>query len=835
MAKHSDLFRYLWLALFLGFFVCCCQVGPDADNPRSPSLTASFTYSPASPLADQAVQFTDTSTGSPTSWQWSFGDGETSTSRNPAHTFSIAGAYTVKLTVANASGSKNVSKTITVVSGLAASFTYSPSSPLAGQAVQFTDTSTGAPTAWQWNFGDGSTSTARNPSHVFDGTATYTVTLRVSNNSGSKSTTRMINVLPASTLIVSFTYSPSSPNPGQAVQFTDTSTGAPTSWQWDFGDGATGNVRNPSHVFSTAASYTVTLTLRNDTDSNSASRTINVMPAITLIPPFRLIDWSNAGVWYNGVKGIPTYPVGIDLTGLSSYGGYALDKTGAVDSTEAINAAMTACPTHHAVLLGPGAYLVKGIRIPSYKVLRGAEPFTVTPLTTLIQNHTASKGTVVIDLDGSPDYAPAAANIVGVAVKGSDTVTVDSVSGLSVGDLVIVDELNDSSFVTSSGTEDICNWCSRENGARSLGETKCIKAIDAVAKKIQFERPLYYGYSRTPQVMRRALASGVKVNAGVESLRIIQDGSGVPIPDTNHAVSFAYCKYCWANRIEVDNHWYRSFQVDYYALGCEVRECFIHNVPEGYSIAGNYAIGILNHATDCLVENNITYHVHSVITLGSGGGTGNVIGYNFCYNSHHDIQTNWWIGGNGTHGAHPYMNLIEGNYIRKIMHDRIHGSSSHNVWFRNRVTAVAVDPSVDQEMSTINIASYNYFESVIGNVLHSEGLGGTYESYPCTLGERIVWKLGFASQNGEGSPTDPTVASTLIRHGNYNYITHSTIWDAGISDHALPNSMYLTAKPTFFGGLSWPAFGPDLNPMESYIPAKYRFDAGTYFADPPIK
>lgn len=166
---------------------------------------------------------------------------------------------------------------------LTASFTFSPSSPVAGQAVQFTDTSTGSPTSWQWNLGDGANSTAQNPTHTYSTVSSYNVALRISNDSGSNSTSRTITVLPTSSLAASFTYSPASPAAGQPVQFTDTSTGIPTSWGWDFGDGTTSAAQNPVHTFATASSYSVSLTVEAGSNSNSASKTVIVRQPGTII------------------------------------------------------------------------------------------------------------------------------------------------------------------------------------------------------------------------------------------------------------------------------------------------------------------------------------------------------------------------------------------------------------------------------------------------------------------------------------------------------------------------------------------------------------------------
>jgi formylglycine-generating enzyme required for sulfatase activity len=95
----------------LGFTVLGCGGGNEPSIAPAPS--ASFSYSPATPVVGQPVQFSDLSTGSPTSWSWDFGDGSTSASRDPSHSYVRAGSFAVTLTVANASGSNRTSQTLT--------------------------------------------------------------------------------------------------------------------------------------------------------------------------------------------------------------------------------------------------------------------------------------------------------------------------------------------------------------------------------------------------------------------------------------------------------------------------------------------------------------------------------------------------------------------------------------------------------------------------------------------------------------------------------------------------------------------------------------------------
>jgi beta propeller repeat protein len=154
-----------------------------------PPVTAFFA-SPTSGKAPLKVQFTDKSTGTPTKWKWSFGDGTYSTQKNPAHTYSKAGKYTVALTASNAAGSNTLKKPgyINVAAPLkapTAAFSASPRSGKAPLKVQFTDRSTNSPTSWYWNFGDKSTSTTKNPVHKYNKAGKYTVSLTVKNAAGS--------------------------------------------------------------------------------------------------------------------------------------------------------------------------------------------------------------------------------------------------------------------------------------------------------------------------------------------------------------------------------------------------------------------------------------------------------------------------------------------------------------------------------------------------------------------------------------------------------------------------------------------------------------------------
>jgi PKD repeat protein len=250
-------------------------------------LTATASSSPTSGQAPLAVNFTGSATGgtSPYSYGWTFGDGGSSTSQNPSHTYSSAGSYTVTLTVTDSQSATN-SKSLTInvtaaPTSLVASASASPTSGQAPISVNFTGTATGgtAPYSYSWTFGDGGSSTAQNPSHTYSSSGTFTATLTVTDSqsaTNSKSITINVTAAPTS-LVASASASPTSGQAPLTVSFTGSASGgtSPYSYSYTFGDGGFSTSQNPSHTYSSAGSYTATLTV-TDLSFANASATVNI-------------------------------------------------------------------------------------------------------------------------------------------------------------------------------------------------------------------------------------------------------------------------------------------------------------------------------------------------------------------------------------------------------------------------------------------------------------------------------------------------------------------------------------------------------------------------------
>jgi PGF-pre-PGF domain-containing protein len=256
--------------------------------------TASFTASPLEGEAPLTVQFTDTSTGSVTTWLWEFGDGSKSEVKNPLHTYSGAGTYTVKLTVTNSFGSHTFEapsfiRTYSVAAPVA-NFTSDITSGAVPLTVRFTDLSLNGPTSWEWDFNSDGTidSTSQNPTYMYTSAGTYSVTLRAVNGTAMGNMTKSNYITSGGAPVASFNTSPQEGNAPLTVQFTDTSTGNVTSWLWNFGDGNNSTSQSPTYIYSSSGTYTVKLTVTNAFGSSTleAPSPVKVLSVAAPTPDF---------------------------------------------------------------------------------------------------------------------------------------------------------------------------------------------------------------------------------------------------------------------------------------------------------------------------------------------------------------------------------------------------------------------------------------------------------------------------------------------------------------------------------------------------------------------
>ncbi len=241
-----------------------------------PKPVASFTV--ATICVGSIAKFIDASTinlGTINSWNWNFGDGNTANQKNPSHSYTTSGTYTVTLQVtSNKNCSDVIVKTITVVSKPIVKFGGNNLFGCMPLVVNFTDSSiTSSGSTFSWDFGDNVTAASKNAIHTYTASGTYTIKHYITNSASC-----MDSLVKVSYITV---YSKPAANftaPGvcfgSPINFTDNSTissGTINSWNWNFGDGNTSTQQNSSHTYTTSISYSVSLII---TSTHGCSDTV---------------------------------------------------------------------------------------------------------------------------------------------------------------------------------------------------------------------------------------------------------------------------------------------------------------------------------------------------------------------------------------------------------------------------------------------------------------------------------------------------------------------------------------------------------------------------------
>lgn len=527
-------------------------------------------------------------------------------------------------------------------------------------------------------------------------------------------------------------------------------------------------------------------------------------------------------IWDPGVRGgIPTRTISQTL------------NVGA--TTAQINAAIANCPAGQVVKLGPGIFTISDrLIVKSGVTLRGSGMGV-----TIISGGGGNVHMVYIGSPGADTSWTASTprNLTATGLtKGSNTINTAVAHGWSVGDYVMIDQLSDSNGDpprTSSG-DGTCTWCGRcpnncsdATQIRPINQWVQITAVPT-STSATIDPPLYLNYnmSKTPQGYK---VVGATTYAGIEDLTI--DNS---LSSKRDILQMDYAINCWLLRVELKGVWRRALWM-YGGLWNTVRGCKIHDgTPAapynggGYVTDRAYGIFLGPGPTACLIEDNI-FHSLTVGVAFEGGVSGHVFAYNYITN------ILWWDPNPGRphvlgHGGHSEQILVEGNWMDgRFGVDSYWGTGAYFTVFRNRINQQS--PRIEQTW-TVDIERKNRYQNIVGNILGTIGREDLYElsgaSSSYSGGPKVIYRLGYGPLDTNFASGDAQVKATLYRHGNWDSVNRTQLWESSNTDHTLPNSLYLSSKPSWFGTLGWPPFDP-ANPSVASaddIPAGNRYLGG---------
>jgi len=530
----------------------------------------------------------------------------------------------------------------------------------------------------------------------------------------------------------------------------------------------------------------------------------HAQPWSGILSPERAIGWSGAGV----LGGIPNRTTICATLNPSA-------------TAAQINIAIAACPKGQVVFLTAGTYHLgsAGILIRSKNdiTLRGAGA-DQTKLVFSGDVHqstdcTGGTGTGAICIrNSSPDNwtgepRHTASWTAGYA-KDTTVITLSSTTGLQVGGMLILDQLDDISdaggiFVCTSRS---CTGQGSSGASRSGRGQVEIKTVIAInGNQVTISPRLYMPNWRASQSPGAWWGDDVITGVGVEDLSIQNNGSATSSIFINNGMN------CWVKGVQSITPG-RSHIWIYVSARITVRDSYFW----GTQNAASRSYGIETFPTsDSLIENNILEHVAQPIMM-NGSSPGTVVGYNYTVDNFYQVGPTWMQPLGTQHDVNAFE-LFEGNDGQSFQSDNVHGTHHFTTLFRNFFYG---DPAKDDNTATVHLWSFSRFFNIIGNVL---GRSGYYNTYETNLDSNNRDVYSFGQPDSDGLPTDAVSRLTTMRWGNYDTVTETARFLATEvptalpqfanllpGSQALPRSFYLAAKPAWFGSVPWPAVGPDV-------------------------
>jgi PKD repeat protein len=543
---------------------------------------------------------------------------------------------------------------------------------------------------------------------------------------------------------------------------------------------------------------------------------------VPLTAPAGVVPAQRTGQWVAGTH------VGVEggIPNSSNMVVYTTIAVGASAST--INSAISACPSNQVVQLSAGTYSISSVinLSTSGVVLRGAGR------TNTILNFSGSAGIQCVGANiwGVADTGTVngSANWTGGYSQGASNIVLSSVSGLSVGQIICLDQLNDNVDVSTTSYEGVSN--AGRNNNRSQQHFCNVTAINGTTVTIwpPLAAPNWQS-AMTPQAW---WITGWLQQVGIESLTVNGNSSAGIAPDYCNIYLYGTAN-CWVK--DVRSQYPTEAHINPYGTyRNEIRHCTF----EGTQAAAELSYGIATFwSSFLLVEDNIFNGVAGSMMSGQCEMS-SVWAYNYDTNNWYTVTANWNMPTHWYHDAGACMILGEGNCGIGTIADWIHGTVCWSLDFRNcwsgwQPYSYGGGQTTAQNVP-IEIIKSNHWMAAVGNILGTSGKQTGYTLGPTSDHGTAIYNLGVYNSGYGDTAGDIVSSNTFFRDVNFDTVNNAIIYNATNSTHDLPNSLVHASKPAWFGNLTWPPFNPTnvsaaaVSPTN--IPAGYRFVFGM---DPP--
>jgi hypothetical protein len=551
-----------------------------------------------------------------------------------------------------------------------------------------------------------------------------------------------------------------------------------------------------------------------------------------ILSPSRAVDWSTAGV----LGGIPSRTT---ICATLSPGATAGE----------INNAISACPNGQVVMLSPGTYnLTDAIHFqyPKQVTLRGAganqTKIVWTAATSISRSCQGPDTLVCFQSGGFNDAATPGHTSTWTAgyAQGTAVITLGSTSELVVGDEVFLDQLDDTDDgYPAAGNIYVCTSTScTSQGGNNFGrsdrsQVQVVRVTAINGAQVTISPPLHMPNWRAAQTPGAWWGSQTETRSGIEDLTL--DNSETT--EAGSIIVFMNAMDCWVKGVRtVSTNTCDTQSCDrdrvmfYYSGNITVRDSYFYGTKS--STLTSYGLEVAM-STSLLVENNIFQHVTAPIVMNSPN-SGSVFAYNYAIDDNYD---GGWMQPMFVPHDNDGMALVEGNQGLGFQSDNIHGPHHFYTLFRNHFFGdIFANPVKTANTAIVHLWAKSRFFNLVGNVLGRTGYYDTYQSL-LSSNSTDIYSLG---EPDRGGVSDPRVQATLMRWGNYDTVTGTSLFVAAevpseLSSfpnplpptQTLPASFYLSAKPSFFGSVPWPPIGPDVNggDVTGYAGHAYRIPA----------